>query len=139
MNYRIRNTEYFVGTTKQGKKTVVCKLYCYPYDNVASSDCIESVLYDCVEGYDCWEPKVFVGKAVLAAGDEFNEETGKRIAESKAKKSLFNSMMKTNLKMSQEFQRLADEHSKVSQTNLNWWLDEDKHYKELAEIPEEDE
>ena len=83
----------------EDERTVVCVIpdthrmvLDYIYENFQWNDIN---MYDALDCYrELWMPKSFMGKAVCAAEDEWNEETGRLIAFSRAKDKCYKSFFK---------------------------------------------
>lgn len=145
MKFVIENTEYFFGETKLGKKSVVCKISGYWDTNVHTerntyfAERVERLycepILDCMCGF---ENQAFTGKAVLSNGDEYDEESGKRIAESKAKASIMKATLKKNIDFCNALGDVTEKIREIIDRNANSYQKEIKHYNELiGEVEEE--
>lgn len=92
------DTEFFYGKNKNGQDVVVCKLTGYlSKSNRSMPYGIEEIIDHLINNAICTDKNdvyaspdyVFTGKAVLAKGDVFDMDKGKKLAEAKAKKAMF--------------------------------------------------
>lgn len=114
-------------------KVVVCTLKCdmqlykHPAWNAIDSKMFKSL------PYVNWEGKFIVkAKARCNATDTFSAETGKRIAESKAKAKMFNTAWKVYRKCEDALVDLAQECQKSSQACVKAMDIENNHVLELT-------
>lgn len=145
MKFVIENTEYFFGETKLGKKSVVCKIRGYWDTNVHTernadfTERVETAYFE--PRWECmcrFDTQTFTGKAVLFNGDEYDEESGKRIAESKAKASIMKATLKKNIDFCNALGDVTEKIREIIDRNANSYQKEIKHYNELiGEVEEE--
>lgn len=148
---KFKNVEmtYHFGESKSTqKKTVVCELTADLSINHAGNDYTDnavSYLLDSILKKDLKENKFgyfdtqykFIGKAVLAEGDEYDEELGKKIAESKAKKKLFAKELKLNAEFIKTLQKLYAQTDEFFIKRVNTFEQEAAHYEALTGKAEE--
>ena len=109
MNFVDIQTEYFFGENKEGQKVVTCKLTAYLdcYNNAdinGATSIANAVAFK--DGDRGWY--TFYGKTRLSKGDTYDEELGKKIAESKAKKAMFKKLLQFTKSVNDIITQLQD-------------------------------